>query len=188
MRRRASHVRSQVAPGAADWTYLIKYKIRKELMIQKKLPDIACLVCSKLFTPTRPWQKFCGDSCRTYGSLEERKTEHVCHYCGLLADTIDHIPPRSVRQTLIDLGLASRYSFIEVRCCHECNSALGARPLWTPRQRKEFIKEWITRRYKKYLNIPDWEDSELGKLGDNLRDATLHGLAVRDLIRFRLKY
>lgn len=118
----------------------------------------------------------------------ERQIEYQCVYCGLLAGTIDHVPPISVRPTLIDLGLAARYPFLEVRACHECNVGLGARPLWTVAQRKQWIKGWLRRRHRKYLVIPDWTEEELAALGDELRQHTEHGLAVRDLMRFRLAF
>lgn len=114
--------------------------------------------------------------------------EHACTYCGLLSNGVDHVPPTSARQGLIDVGLSAKYPFVEVRCCSECNSALGARSLWTVPQRKTFIKRWIARRYKKYLRIPNWAAGELAELSGHLQDSVLHGLAVRDLTRYRLDY
>ena len=98
------------------------------------------------------------------------------------------MPPRSVRQFILDSGLAVRYPFVEVRCCQECNSALGDRPLWTLTQRKEFVRQWLKRRYKKYLNIPEWTDSQLAHVEGDMRDHVLHGLAVQELIRKRLQH
>lgn len=127
-------------------------------------------------------------SCRTEGYRENRLAEYVCIYCGLAGDTVDHIPPTSVRQTLIDLGLASRYPFTEVRACKECNCAIGARPLWTIASRREYVKKWIERRYRKYLNIPDWSDLELARISPELAEFNRHGMAVRDLTKARLRY
>lgn len=136
----------------------------------------------------RAWQVFCSEKCRKEASRQTRSVEYSCVYCGLLADSVDHVPPRSVRQTLVDLGIAGRYPFVEVRCCRQCNSALGDRSLWTVLQRKAWIKKWLRRHYQKYLNIPDWTELELARLGADLRQHTEHGLAVRALIRYRLAY
>lgn len=149
---------------------------------------MSCVVCARLFTPTRTWHRFCSATCRRDARNEERTVEHACIYCGLLADTVDHVPPRSVRQTLVDLGIASRYPFQEVRCCRECNVLLGARTLWTIALRKEYIKKRLRLRYHKFLAIPDWSTEDLDKLGRDLYDFTTYGLDVRAVVRQRLKY
>ena len=153
-----------------------------------KLPELQWLLCRRSFTPTRTWQRFCGPTCRGTAHAQERQEEQSCEYCGQLAETIDHVPPRAARPTLIELGLADRYPFLEVHACHECNCLLGHRPLWTVKQRREFLHKRLAQRYAKYLKIPDWTDRELGTLGRDLQDMTLHGLAVRDFIRARIVY
>ncbi len=157
-------------------------------MAHRKLPEESCLFCFTRFKPVRHWQRFCSTTCREKARSSERMAEYSCEYCGLVGDSVDHVPPTSVRPTLLELGIAARYPFVEVRSCRECNCGLGHLPLWTVKQRKEYIKKWLRRRYKKYLAIPDWTDSELGTLAQDLRDHTLHGLAVRDLTKARLKH
>lgn len=154
---------------------------------RKTLPGRHCLTCNTLFSPTRSWQLFCKDACREEAQREKRSTEYSCEYCGLVSDSIDHVPPRSVRSTLIDLGLASKYPFVEVRACRECNSLLGSRPLWTIFLRRKFIFETLKKRYKIYLEMPDWSDSELEALGYTLKESVLNGLAVRELTKKRLE-
>lgn len=156
-------------------------------MARTHLPDRACLTCLTAFRPTRTWQRFCSPACRTQAHRDERTAKYICDYCGLLADTVDHVPPLSVRPALIELKLAPRYHFVEVRSCRECNTALGARPLWTISQRKQFLIKWITRRYDQYLQIPNWTEGELAKLSETLQDCVLDDLAVRDLTRHRLR-
>ncbi len=109
-------------------------------MGHRRLPGTSCLVCFTKFRPRRTWQRFCSPACRGDNRNTERSAEYTCVYCGLIANTVDHIPPISVRPTLVDLGLAGRYQFLEVRACQQCNSALGARSLWTVKQRKAWIK------------------------------------------------
>jgi hypothetical protein len=104
------------------------------------------------------------------------------------ADTVDHIPPQSVRRFLADRGLDKKYKFIEVWCCRECNCLLGARALWTIERRKKFIKVALRKRYKKFLRIPEWTDREISRLGPGLQPVVLNGLAIQQLIESRLRY
>jgi hypothetical protein len=157
-------------------------------MPKSQIAKRACQVCSKVFQPSRAWQVFCSASCRQDATRRERQVEYSCVYCGLTASTVDHVPPSSVRPTLIHLGLALRFPFQEVRACAECNSALGARPLWTVGSRRAYIKQWLRNRYARYLRIPDWTDSELAKLSPDMQTFTLQGLAVRDVTRQRIGY
>lgn len=154
----------------------------------KKLPIRGCVRCFKSFRPTRSWQRFCGPSCRKLATVEELKTEYTCEYCGLVADTVDHVPPVSIRPVLVGLGLDSMYPFVVVRACRQCNSTLGDRALWTVEQRRDYIKSWLQRRYKKYLNLPDWTDAELNALEYSLRTTTIHRLNVKKITLLRIEF
>ena len=156
-------------------------------MAKLKLPERACLVCSRLFQPTRAWHKFCSHACREDATRNERLADYVCVYCGLLGDSIDHVPPLSVRRRLVELGLGPRYPCVEVRACRECNSALGSRPYWTVALRTQFIKRWLKRRYAKYLKIPNWSDRDLAQMVPHMQDYVLNGLAVKALTERRLQ-
>lgn len=155
-------------------------------MPSKLLPIRGCAFCLRAFRPVRHWQQFCGPSCRRAAGKEATKAEYVCAYCGMLGGTVDHIPPISIRPTLVALGLDARYPFVVVRSCFECNTALGDRAFWTVEQRREYIAKWIARRYKKYIEIPEWTSKELAALEYSLREMTLHGLAVKALTLRRL--
>lgn len=88
----------------------------------------------------------------------------------------------------MELGLAVDYPFHEVRCCRECNSALGRQALWTIESRKSYMKEWLKRRYQRYLDIPDWSDQELAQMGPTLEASIRQGLAVREVTKRRLAF
>lgn len=156
-----------------------------------RLKNITCKVCGESFQPKRTWQKFCSQSCRQIGWLMPKRiatSEIRCVYCGLEGDNIDHIPPQVARANIIELGLSDTYPFTEVRCCLECNSALGKRALWTVRERKRFIKKWLSKRYKRVLKIPEWKPEDLLGLGENMRREVVHGLALKRQTEQRLKY
>lgn len=55
-------------------------------------------------------------------------------------------------------------------------------------QRRLYIKTWLARRYRKYLTIPDWTEADLATVGKDLEQCILHGLAVRDLTNYRLRF
>jgi hypothetical protein len=152
--------------------------------------DTVCMVCQTLFLPRRQWHRFCSDRCRqtAFHTKELVTAEIACVYCGVPADTIDHIPPRYVRLTLIELKLDTRYPFVEVRACRECNTLLGTRAFWTVTQRKAFIKRVLRSRYRKYLKIPAWTNEELNELGPSLYRCTIHGIAVKAFVEARLRY
>jgi hypothetical protein len=149
-----------------------------------------CQFCGTRYR-ARSNKKFCSDICRARSWREPPEVEvPPCCYCGMPSDSIDHIPPRAARPRIIEAGLASRYVFIEVDACRECNSLLGARTLWTLRSRKTFIRKALSRRYAKFLRIPDWDSSELASFSQRsmLRGYIERGLIVRDIVRQRLKW
>lgn len=134
---------------------------------------------------------YCSNRCRYADwaeGLGERRDIRPCWYCGVPSDTIDHVPPQSVRPYLVDRKLDGRYPFIEVWCCRECNSLLGARAIWNVHRRKVYIKKALARRYRRILATPPWSDAELAELGRGLQPTVLLGLALQDRVRQRLKW
>lgn len=131
---------------------------------------------------------YCSERCR-YLDWADREPESLpCYYCGMPADTTDHIPPQVVRPKLIELRLQSRYPFVEVYACRECNTLLSDRTLWTPATRKAFIKRALKRRYARYLRVADWTDAEISHLGPTLQRTVITGTAMKNMIRSRLEW
>jgi len=154
----------------------------------------SCRYCAKEFTVSRQWQQYCSDRCRAQYWLESNPRQKreaelgACYYCGATANSIDHVPPTSARTRLVDLGLQYKYPFKEVNACRECNSALGARGIWTLAARKRYIKRYLLRKYKKYLRVPNWGERELKATGQTLREYTLSSIIIRDIIRNRIAW
>lgn len=111
-----------------------------------------------------------------------------CYYCGMLATTIDHVPPKVVRAKFQSLGMMDRYSIHEVPACAECNSLLGDRHPWTLGDRKRSVKNRLRRRYKRILSIPPWSDSELSILSPSLQDFVIRGLYQQEIVLKRLAW
>jgi hypothetical protein len=121
-------------------------------------------------------------------AISYRSDLEPCVYCGVAANTVDHVPPRSARTTIVSLGLVLKYPFVEVPACNECNVLLGARSLWTVTERRAYIKKALRSRYSDVLRIPDWTDSELAQVSASMRSFILNGLFVRDFVRARVAH
>jgi hypothetical protein len=142
-----------------------------------------CKHCGKKFK-ARKGKKYCCDKCR-YEAWES--TASPCYYCGCAADTIDHVPPKSARPIILQLE-AKRWDFVEVEACHECNSALGSRYLWTLAERKQFIKNWLKKRYARFLRSPEWSDEDKEELGYSLKDFVQKHEIVAQLAKKRIAW
>lgn len=140
-----------------------------------------CCHCGKKFKP-RTGKRYCSDKCR----FEAWKvTAAPCFYCGCPAASIDHVPPRSVRPTLIEFQV-TRWPFVEVEACHECNCYLGAQPPWTLPERKAKVKEHLKRKYGKYLRMPNWTEHEISEMGRGIFDLINESQILKELIKKRL--
>lgn len=81
-----------------------------------------------------------------------------CLYCGELAGTIEHFPPRSVT----DIGLL-------LPACQECNSFAGTEWPFDLKRRSDYVKDKLKSRYVRLLRSKDWEEAEVRKLRYSLR-------------------
>ena len=150
-----------------------------------------CAYCNQPLKP-KSRDRFCSDKCRYLHSgpgahIEFEDVPGRCVYCGMPSDSIDHVPPQSARQAVIDLGHQKRFPFVEVECCRECNSLLGAR-FWTVRDRRRYIRDKLANRYSSHLNMPDWSRDEIAALGHNLQVRIEHDLVIRDIVRQRIAF
>lgn len=81
-----------------------------------------------------------------------------CVYCGMLANSDDHFPPRS----------AFRAGFI-LPACRECNFLAGTSYPTDFWKRVNLVKEKIKKRNRKLVNMPFWSKEDLNELGPNMR-------------------
>lgn len=109
-----------------------------------------------------------------------------CHYCGAPAATKDHIIPISYNYTKRSKYHRSKGGNT-VNCCHECNSLLGAKALFSIEERAHEIAECLERRYKKELNAPVWTEKELEELGPTLQKQIKAKQFLRDEILERVR-
>lgn len=123
--------------------------------------------------------------------LDEQDGVEACAYCGLPADTVDHVIPRSLRYMLTDLGgWRNQWGRITdtVPACKECNSTAGAMVFNTMREKREYIHERIEKRYRSVLRTPRWDEDELDELSPALQEYVRASDELARLTRERLRW
>lgn len=118
-----------------------------------------CIYCNTRFTAKMGRRVFCSDRCR---ARYNRESKNSCFYCGVLADTKDHITPQSVR---------AHANFETVQCCRECNSLLGAAEPFDLEWRVLTLIQRTESRYQLDKPVPEWSDDEIEELGHTLKTA-----------------
>lgn len=99
------------------------------------------------------------------------RNRFVCHYCGLPADTLDHIPPRSCYRQ----GDAC----FQVPACNECNVLAGNTYHAEFRERCHYVKTALAKRYAHVVALPDWSADELQDMGAALKASIRKGLRLK---------
>lgn len=105
----------------------------------------------------------------------------VCAYCGLAADTRDHLIPRGWS------GDTARSGVFTVPACRECNSAIQDKWAPTIEQRRMIAHEHITRKYSEYVGR-DVSPEELAEYGPNLRSMIEAAMAIGEIMDARLAW
>ena len=150
--------------------------------------QIACVNCGTMCSQkTAKLRSYCSAACRAE-SWRNPALNTPCCYCGVPANSVDHIPPQSVRGFLIDSGLTHKYPFIQVMACLECNSLLGTKPIWDVANRRRAIKKLLAVRYKRTLLMPDWSDRELGSMSKSMASTIQMRIDIREWITERLAW
>lgn len=133
------------------------------------MKTVLCRTCGKEMKQFSSKPKlYCSATCRS-ASWRLGTTSVPCFYCGCPAQSIDHIPPKSVRPFIMAERLQWKYPFKEVDACGECNGLLSDRPFWDLQKRKKFIKRALRWKYRRILALPEWTPPEKNELGYNLK-------------------
>jgi hypothetical protein len=112
-----------------------------------------------------------------------------CHYCGIPADTYDHVPSLSKVHALgLECFEKEGVRLWIVPACRECNSILSADNCDTVGERKKLIKKKLASRYSRYLKSAKWTPKELDELGYNLRQAIEQGADIKEWVRRRIDW
>lgn len=112
-----------------------------------------------------------------------------CVYCGVMADTIDHVPPLSAVHALGWKHFhATGIRLYRVPACRECNMLLVQSGGMTVEERKKHIKRKLKLRYGKFLRGVHWTKEEISELGSTLRDKIEDGCAIKEWVKKRLAW
>jgi 5-methylcytosine-specific restriction endonuclease McrA len=120
--------------------------------------------------------------------------DESCYYCGEIANTVDHVIPKSLLDKINSLEdeevaqeLKSKRK-LTVPACKECNCVLSNSFQRSLQERKTHLKKRLRRRYKKLLEMPNWAEDELKEIGPNLRHYILAGISKKESIERRLRW
>lgn len=107
----------------------------------------------------------------------------VCIYCGMPADTKDHLLPRTIT------GDALRKFVAVVPACKPCNSSIGDRVGHRVSHRREAAHHHIRQSSARYLELAKrWPPEELAEVGPNLRSRIQAGIRRGEVAEARLAW
>lgn len=111
---------------------------------------------------------------------------YFCHYCGMPALALDHVPPLNALPSL--LMEYDKLNYLKVPCCNECNIIGADHPHLDIIERQKYIKQKLKEKYQKYIKSPDWEDYEIEELGYRMRQLIEASMSIKYLVAYRLTY
>jgi hypothetical protein len=110
-----------------------------------------------------------------------------CQYCGELATTMDHFIPISIAAQLLRIGVRLKNLFL-LPACLECNVLAGDEVFDSIEEKRKFIQDKLSKRYKSVLRIPYWKHHEVAELGYNLKHFIISGIGQHRIIIRRLEW
>ena len=130
---------------------------------------------------------------RSWGEIDDShykrkgKIGDPCTYCGLESCGYDHIPPLSYFCNLT-IEEISKEKCIMVPCCRECNTALTNKVFRRIVDRRRIVKEFLRKKYRKYINMPHWDEDELADMDKSFADEIRRISKFASYIRKRIMY
>lgn len=100
-----------------------------------------------------------------------KNMEEKCFYCGETATEKDHIIPVSYyyvgkRKGRNFMGQYNSKNLVD--CCKQCNVIAGNKIFDDKEQKKNYIQQILTQKYKKIINMPHWSEKQIKEMGKNL--------------------
>ena len=115
-----------------------------------------------------------------------------CAYCGVYATEREHVIPKSwIHQMMLNYsgGIPVKIpNEIIVKSCRECNAFASSKVFSSFSKKKEYIKNKVEQKYKKYLRGGLWNDEELAELSGTLLTYIYACNEVKKLVLRRLVY
>lgn len=110
-----------------------------------------------------------------------------CFYCGMPADTIDHVPPISKVAQYRQFNLANEL-YVKVTACRSCNTSLGDSLQINILERADVRRRQLEKEYAKFLKMPNWSEEEISNLGKNLRSEIVTSLREKENCKDRVYF
>ena len=112
-----------------------------------------------------------------------------CYYCGMPADTKDHIPSlHYIDNVGLEEVIKQGLQLWLVSSCSECNSLLS-KDSKTIKENIRYLYNKLQERYDKILNQPMWDEEELEELDEGyLKDYIQLSTDIQCMIHKRLEY
>lgn len=130
-------------------------------------------------------RKLAQFSKKTFGST---LLGNKCAYCGVYADSRDHIIPISFFSIGRPSNYASHYKVNNiVKCCNECNTLASNTVFNTFLEKKEYLLDRVGDRYYSLLNSPDWKQEEIDELAGTLKKTVENSRAAKEFIKYRIE-
>jgi len=114
-----------------------------------------------------------------------------CTYCGLPADTVDHVIPQSLRYMLQEHGgWRDHYGRItdKVPACKECNSMAGSEVFPSLTAKRRYVHARIAKKYASVLRTANWTAAELDEMGPMMFGYVLASQELAAITRARLRW
>jgi hypothetical protein len=112
-----------------------------------------------------------------YGALYKKVYGNDCHYCGAMAQCLDHVPALEYVERI-----GKTKKLWRLPACNECNLALRNRLLQTVSGRRAFLFRHYREKYRKALATKDWSETELREMSAKLqRDIRAHMFQKREI-------
>lgn len=110
-------------------------------------------------------------------SLTLLRAKGLCAYCGEPSAHVEHVVPRR-----------TNLPTYTVPACAECNLLAGGRLFGSFREKQDYIKTRLRKKYHRILNQPEWDTYELRSMGYNLRKKIQGEQMKREIALARLAW
>lgn len=111
-----------------------------------------------------------------------------CTYCGVVSDSMDHVPPLHYVARLAEIGEEPESDPVLVPACRECNGALGGALVFTMTARRKHVKDRLRKKYRAQLRMPGWDADDLDGMTPEMVREILANLRLREHVMQRLAW
>lgn len=117
-----------------------------------------------------------------FDSEFDRAVNSACEYCGITTSlTRDHVIPVSYTSETRTYAVGDT-----IRCCSECNYALGNKAIFNVESRAEYLINAYQYKYRKVLSQERWSEIELDDMSEEFKRSIRASEDLRKIVTKRL--